>query len=151
MARAPALLLPFGATTYRTRLQPGDYWRVMPWIVRTAPLPASVTWLDWKTLSIMRSGPTLNRMPFTTAPARRLFTKLLAATSVVAIEFDQGPCTMLAATTTLLPSRTRIPPKPKAVEGAVAIIVFRSTRDPSIRSEERRVGKECRSRWSPYH
>src|SRR2546422_4653921 len=23
--------------------------------------------------------------------------------------------------------------------------------DGSIRSEERRVGKECRSRWSPYH
>ena len=22
---------------------------------------------------------------------------------------------------------------------------------PVIRSEERRVGKECRSRWSPYH
>src|SRR2546430_13023150 len=22
---------------------------------------------------------------------------------------------------------------------------------PEIRSEERRVGKECRSRWSPYH
>ena len=22
---------------------------------------------------------------------------------------------------------------------------------PFIRSEERRVGKECRSRWSPYH
>ena len=22
---------------------------------------------------------------------------------------------------------------------------------PSARSEERRVGKECRSRWSPYH
>ena len=22
---------------------------------------------------------------------------------------------------------------------------------PNIRSEERRVGKECRSRWSPYH
>ena len=22
---------------------------------------------------------------------------------------------------------------------------------PLIRSEERRVGKECRSRWSPYH
>ena len=25
------------------------------------------------------------------------------------------------------------------------------TRPGSIRSEERRVGKECRSRWSPYH
>ena len=23
--------------------------------------------------------------------------------------------------------------------------------DHAIRSEERRVGKECRSRWSPYH
>ena len=23
--------------------------------------------------------------------------------------------------------------------------------DDSSRSEERRVGKECRSRWSPYH
>ena len=22
---------------------------------------------------------------------------------------------------------------------------------PVVRSEERRVGKECRSRWSPYH
>src|SRR3989475_2626900 len=25
------------------------------------------------------------------------------------------------------------------------------SRDQRIRSEERRVGKECRSRWSPYH
>ena len=23
--------------------------------------------------------------------------------------------------------------------------------ETSLRSEERRVGKECRSRWSPYH
>src|SRR2546425_2892083 len=26
-----------------------------------------------------------------------------------------------------------------------------AVRDSPIRSEERRVGKECRSRWSPYH
>src|SRR5258707_11405838 len=26
-----------------------------------------------------------------------------------------------------------------------------ATREPALRSEERRVGKECRSRWSPYH
>src|SRR5256885_13117807 len=25
------------------------------------------------------------------------------------------------------------------------------TRNRGLRSEERRVGKECRSRWSPYH
>ena len=27
----------------------------------------------------------------------------------------------------------------------------RIDRMASLRSEERRVGKECRSRWSPYH
>ena len=26
-----------------------------------------------------------------------------------------------------------------------------ATGTPAYRSEERRVGKECRSRWSPYH
>ena len=25
------------------------------------------------------------------------------------------------------------------------------TKEVCLRSEERRVGKECRSRWSPYH
>ena len=31
-------------------------------------------------------------------------------------------------------------------------IVLTSNQDgPKLRSEERRVGKECRSRWSPYH
>ena len=29
--------------------------------------------------------------------------------------------------------------------------VQRTSRPVVIRSEERRVGKECRSRWSPYH
>ena len=32
--------------------------------------------------------------------------------------------------------------------------IARTTRKPQLllcRSEERRVGKECRSRWSPYH
>src|SRR3989475_13264428 len=28
---------------------------------------------------------------------------------------------------------------------------FGSLREIALRSEERRVGKECRSRWSPYH
>ena len=29
--------------------------------------------------------------------------------------------------------------------------IFRACYDADYRSEERRVGKECRSRWSPYH
>ena len=41
------------------------------------------------------------------------------------------------------------------VDGAVAMLGARAggALDPALagRSEERRVGKECRSRWSPYH
>ena len=35
----------------------------------------------------------------------------------------------------------------KPVPSAEAVQLF----DQFLRSEERRVGKECRSRWSPYH
>ena len=35
--------------------------------------------------------------------------------------------------------------------GAVEGIVLVSGLAQLVRSEERRVGKECRSRWSPYH
>src|SRR3989449_10214106 len=38
--------------------------------------------------------------------------------------------------------------KRDAIPGHVTRIAFRPD---SVRSEERRVGKECRSRWSPYH
>src|SRR5574340_357222 len=31
------------------------------------------------------------------------------------------------------------------------VIISSHVDDDDIRSEERRVGKECRSRWSPYH
>ena len=34
---------------------------------------------------------------------------------------------------------------------ACALKEFRGMVDKLRRSEERRVGKECRSRWSPYH
>ena len=37
-------------------------------------------------------------------------------------------------------------------DGAVQRYVYPAfTTDGAMRSEERRVGKECRSRWSPYH
>ena len=35
--------------------------------------------------------------------------------------------------------------------GAVSLVSDGSTGVMFNRSEERRVGKECRSRWSPYH
>src|SRR5215210_6032384 len=36
-------------------------------------------------------------------------------------------------------------------DGATPAALGRSPRRPPAGSEERRVGKECRSRWSPYH
>ena len=30
-------------------------------------------------------------------------------------------------------------------------VSFAALHEQGVRSEERRVGKECRSRWSPYH
>ena len=38
---------------------------------------------------------------------------------------------------------------PPAVREICEAVHLKST--SSVRSEERRVGKECRSRWSPYH
>src|SRR3712207_9026775 len=33
----------------------------------------------------------------------------------------------------------------------ISIPIYSTSSEQQIRSEERRVGKECRSRWSPYH
>ena len=42
-----------------------------------------------------------------------------------------------------------------SVGDELEVFVYRDSKDRLIsttaRSEERRVGKECRSRWSPYH
>ena len=38
-----------------------------------------------------------------------------------------------------------------AVVGAVNTALANMVGGAQVRSEERRVGKECRSRWSPYH
>ena len=39
----------------------------------------------------------------------------------------------------------------KDISGIVVGRIKKIDEHPSSRSEERRVGKECRSRWSPYH
>ena len=38
----------------------------------------------------------------------------------------------------------------KYIGGILGVVIYREKESP-MRSEERRVGKECRSRWSPYH
>ena len=39
----------------------------------------------------------------------------------------------------------------KAHKGSQIMLDVEGTQYDALRSEERRVGKECRSRWSPYH
>ena len=39
----------------------------------------------------------------------------------------------------------------ETVMKAVTQLGYRPNANAQARSEERRVGKECRSRWSPYH
>ena len=39
----------------------------------------------------------------------------------------------------------------KQADGAVTVRMNNTVLLATVRSEERRVGKECRSRWSPYH
>ena len=42
-------------------------------------------------------------------------------------------------------------PEGKKIGGAPANFAYHVSQFGLDRSEERRVGKECRSRWSPYH
>ena len=56
------------------------------------------------------------------------------------------PALVAAVTIAAMPV-ARAADMPKATKAALGELHL----DDSIRSEERRVGKECRSRWSPYH
>src|SRR3989441_11931602 len=47
--------------------------------------------------------------------------------------------------------RRHIPPRLRGEELAAIAITEPQIGSDTSRSEERRVGKECRSRWSPYH
>ena len=50
------------------------------------------------------------------------------------------------------PPINSLPDLLKATNGQVLTMVHYNSKEiDSLRSEERRVGKECRSRWSPYH
>src|SRR5256885_2445599 len=42
-------------------------------------------------------------------------------------------------------------PVPQVVRAIFLLALHNWPHDAVMRSEERRVGKECRSRWSPYH
>src|SRR3989440_6270574 len=67
------------------------------------------------------------------------------ATSTGTVEASHLPTSLALAVRTVNPSRRSLAGN-RAAADELAAPSFRR-----IRSEERRVGKECRSRWSPYH
>ena len=89
--------------------------------------------IDGKTATVKLAG--VNNGTY----AGQAFLQCLVAGRVVHVKGSRG-----AATVTLLDDTS--------VAAHVAEFLQTNTSsDPCTRSEERRVGKECRSRWSPYH
>src|SRR3712207_3988394 len=74
---------------------------------------------------------------------------------------DPGSIDLQVEGTTLTVTAERSVPQLENAEWAIAerpygsytrqLVLGRSLDTDRLRSEERRVGKECRSRWSPYH
>ena len=62
---------------------------------------------------------------------------------------QQGTDPLITTAQLLNELRAIIYQQPEMVELIQQLIEV--TKHPTTRSEERRVGKECRSRWSPYH
>src|ERR1041385_2165304 len=56
-----------------------------------------------------------------------------------------------AAPAWIAPNRKRAASQPQSPERGASRVWHESYVSSRWRSEERRVGKECRSRWSPYH
>src|SRR5256886_6645745 len=77
----------------------------------------------------------------------------LSADEMTSAFHDSGIATLVAAVLTLavLVLAFRQVVKPLVMLGVLATSVIVSIGVITLRSEERRVGKECRSRWSPYH
>ena len=68
--------------------------------------------------------------------------------AVVANDPDRGECFARIKVPAFFPRLVRIPDEQHVHDGQQLGL---ETSQEDTRSEERRVGKECRSRWSPYH
>ena len=77
------------------------------------------------------------------------FIKLIAAaTNVLVVLYFLCVVGMIAL---LNPARQTVSEIEKRELSSKPEFSFSALAEGSYRSEERRVGKECRSRWSPYH
>jgi len=103
---------------------------------------------------LLRRAPTRADMD----AARRLFCRVLELPGGMRISTIHAFCQSLLRA---FPLEAGLPPQFGVVEDVEAaslladareeVLVGPATPRDALRSEERRVGKECRSRWSPYH
>jgi len=98
----------------------------------------------------------LNQIPFVLAGFATIFGIVLFARAL------RDPEPLLAVVILYMPlSKQFVASYAPGLNGTNALLLMliiswaanasRDGRPTNIRSEERRVGKECRSRWSPYH
>src|SRR2546430_9312177 len=71
--------------------------------------------------------------------------------SANAAVLDHGKWHVSPLTSTMLAVSCPVRDFCAATNSAGAAVVYQGGKWSPVRSEERRVGKECRSRWSPYH
>src|SRR3712207_8948096 len=96
-------------------------------------------------------------IPFRVPPAHLLPDRLAAVVAVVYLIFNEGyggRGDLAAEAIRLGRALAELMPDEPEVRGLLALMLLNDARrDARLadRSEERRVGKECRSRWSPYH
>src|SRR5256886_15920940 len=97
---------------------------------------------------MIRRPPRSTLFPYTTlfrSPAER--DSLVAALGPkLTVQESPWNCVILVAL-----NHERKPFDDKRVRRALTLALDRYQGAQALRSEERRVGKECRSRWSPYH
>src|SRR2546429_7749692 len=98
---------------------------------------------------MIRRPPRSTLFPYTT-----LFRSLTEQDMMKSISAKYGRATIAAPeidSTTNAGYETNQKPVASWDDEQYSVNLVRSPFNDVLRSEERRVGKECRSRWSPYH
>ena len=94
---------------------------------------------DWVRKIILRNGAEPEQFDVASNP------EFLREGSSI-YDFNHPPFTLIGADN----EETSLPLQ-RLYAGTEAPVITVGVKEAEMRSEERRVGKECRSRWSPYH
>ena len=145
------LLLPVRTQPQRRQTSPGRMPCIACWITVITVFIIIVVSITTVIVFKPKTGVQVNTAPpgiqVTITPPK---TNHTTAPMTISTEIDTTSATLPAYTkpSTRPPLPTTRPPMPSPV---VYTAPPTTSARPTTRSEERRVGKECRSRWSPYH